>query len=721
VVWTGKKDGRWGLYARSLQGQSWSDVTTLANGEAGPNLYLDMVADARGRLHVVWQGFRNRVSEILYRSWDGKAWTPEIKVSSGTGDKWAPAAAADSKGNVWFGWDGYEAGDFNVYVRYVRRLSATGQWGERRQITKSLGFDANVSLACDGRDRLWMAWDHGEANWGKDWTSQRFKPGGGAGLYRWRAVRVAVLEGGQLRQPAVPIMDAIPPEYKDYFQQARLQPDGQGRIWVVGRSLTSFTTRVNNNWGAGGIWEVVLTRLDRGGWMPAVTLNRSSGRNDVWASSVRDRAGKLWFAWAGDGRTFGSEKRAIERLPSGPRVTHVSYTVVDPAAVRAEGGAQLIPFTEPPVSVQPVHPHEPADVKAIREYRIEAGGKRYRIVRGDLHRHTDISGDGIGDGALIDFYRYALTAGQYDFMEVTDHQYGGGNPQGLEYNWWRTEKSEDIYLVAGRFWPLFGTERSVPYPNGHRNTIFPHRGVRELPITRGERTRKVDTGPLLYPYLRKNGGIATAHSIGTDQGTDWRDNDPELEPFVELYQGLHASYEYIGAPRAETPDKRYYHHGEPWRPAGFYWNALAKGLKLGVQASSDHIATHDSYACILVDADSFGNRQDLVNAMKARHSYAATDNIIVDFRIGDHIMGDIFSATEQPVLKVRAIGTRPLRRVEVIKNNKFVHMVAPNAKEVAFEYRDAEARKGGGESYYYVRVEQSDGSLAWSSPIWVTY
>jgi hypothetical protein len=25
---------------------------------------------------------------------------------------------------------------------------------------------------------------------------------------------------------------------------------------------------------------------------------------------------------------------------------------------------------------------------------------------------------------------------------------------------------------------------------------------------------------------------------------------------------------------------------------------------------------------------------------------------------------------------------------------------------------------GSGESYYYVRVEQADGQLAWSSPIW---
>ena len=33
-------------------------------------------------------------------------------------------------------------------------------------------------------------------------------------------------------------------------------------------------------------------------------------------------------------------------------------------------------------------------------------------------------------------------------------------------------------------------------------------------------------------------------------GTDWRDNDPAVEPIVEIYQGDRMSYEHEGAPRA---------------------------------------------------------------------------------------------------------------------------------------------------------------------------
>ncbi len=714
AVWSGKSPlGQWGIFSRVLDGGALSSVYAI--GGAAENLYHRIAEDGNGNVHVVWQGFRDRVSKILHARWDGAAWSDETVVSGPEGDNWSPAIAADSKGNVWVGWDGYAAGDFNIYVR---RLRANGSWDDIRQITASPAFDANAALACDANDRLWIAWDHGEANWGKDWSSQRFKPGGGAGLYRARAVKVAVLDGKRLKQPPA-LMDAIPAEAKDYVQQARLQTDAGGNLWAMVRSLTSATTRVNNNWGAGGIWEMLLTRLDPSGWTPAVKLHATNGRNDVWASSALSAGGKLWFAWSRDARPFGSPDRAGNRPTPAARTTHVSYTILDPSAAawRSGGQPRLAPFREAAASAAPVHPNEAADTQAIRSYRYEAGGKSYRILRGDLHRHTDISADGIGEGALIDFYRYAITAGSYDFMMVADHQFGGDTVPGVEYNWWRTEKSEDVFLVQGRFWPLFGTERSLPYPNGHRNTVFAKRGIRRLPIQAGERNATIDSGDVLYPYLRRNGGITTSHTSGTDQGTDWRDSDPEVEPIVEIYQGLHASYEYPGAPRAETPDKRYYHHGESWRPDGFVWEAWAKGIKIGVQASSDHVGTHDAYACVLVPADEETTRQDLLDAMRARRTYAATDNIVVDVRIGEHLMGEAFASSEPPLVKVRAIGTRPIARVTLIKNNEFVYTAEPGTKEAAFEFRDDAPAKG--ESYYYARVEQSDGSLAWSSPIWV--
>src|SRR5262249_59249733 len=72
----------------------------------------------------------------------------------------------------------------------------------------------------------------------------------------------------------------------------------------------------------------------------------------------------------------------------------------------------------------PVHPEEAKQVADIRAHRLTVGGRTYKIVRGDLHRHTEISMDGAIDGSLYDLYRYALNAANLDFIAVTDHNYG---------------------------------------------------------------------------------------------------------------------------------------------------------------------------------------------------------------------------------------------------------------------------------------------------------
>jgi hypothetical protein len=231
---------------------------------------------------------------------------------------------------------------------------------------------------------------------------------------------------------------------------------------------------------------------------------------------------------------------------------------------------------------------------------------------------------------------------------------------------------------------------------------------------------KVNTGPILYPYLKQHRGICMLHSLATQQGSDYRDNDPEVEPLVEIYQGLHASYEYEGAPRAESANYQTHLHGG-YEPAGFYWNGLAKGYKLGVQSSSDHISTHSSYTMIYTPSM---DRTDIVESMRKRHAYGATDNIIVDFQAVDaqghtYLMGDAFAARTAPHLKVKVFGTDTLQRVEIIKDGKFVFTTSPNTKSAEFTYIDNEPPKG--ESWYYVRVTQLDRNLAWSSPIWVKY
>lgn len=322
--------------------------------------------------------------------------------------------------------------------------------------------------------------------------------------------------------------------------------------------------------------------------------------------------------------------------------------------------------------------------------------------------------DGNNDGSLLDTYRYAIDAAALDFLMVSDHN-GAAGPDEPYVNF-LLQQMADVYHVPGTFVPFYGYERSVNYPNGHRNVIFTKRGNPTLPITKGEQKGTVGA-KALYEYLKKYDGIAVSHTSASNMGTDWRDNDPEVEPLVEIYQGDRVSAEYLGAPKAANAENPNSAPGG-FRPAGYVWNAWAKGYKLGVQASSDHLSTHISYACTL--AGEF-TRESLLNAMRRRQSYGATDNIVLDYRIsaadGDHLQGASFQASGPFELKVSVIGTKPIRQIDIIRSNQFLMTSHPNTQEAALTFRDQQPLPG--ESYYYVRVQQHDDQMAWSSPIWI--
>src|SRR5205823_8546941 len=120
---------------------------------------------------------------------------------------------------------------------------------------------------------------------------------------------------------------------------------------------------------------------------------------------------------------------------------------------------------------------EGAAVKRCGEYRREVGGKKYRLLRGEFHRHTEISWDGGPDGSLEDMFRYAIDAAAMDWIGNGDHDNGAGR----EYSWWLIQKLTDAYHVPKAFTPMFCYERSVAYPHGHRNCLFARRGIRTLP------------------------------------------------------------------------------------------------------------------------------------------------------------------------------------------------------------------------------------------------
>jgi hypothetical protein len=688
AVWAAEADGDWDLYARRFDGRKWSTAERLTRA-AGPDILHSLASDSQGRIYLVWQSFRDGQSHIYLRVYDGRRWGPALPVSSGPANDWEPAVAAGPKGQAAIVWDTYSRGNYDVMLRWYQDATLS----PAVTIAGTPMLEARPAAMYDSRGRLWLAWEEGDADWGKDYVLGILNAG--MGLLMRRQVRVACYEGGQLRQLPGDLTLSLPVEERTAFQKPALAIDGAGNPWVFFRFRTNtpvskeaYGVRVNR---FRTIWRLGAASFQNGAWTRAIEFPGGYGRMDAPYAVVRRRDGSLQLVWNSDGRTLhnaapGQQRLYAATLGPGPWATPLD----------------LQPTSVPNVTAAPPHPNEPADVARLRAYRAEVDGKTYRPVRGDMHRHTDLSWDGNRDGSLFDAYRYALDAAAFEYLGVADHQAGE-----TQYSWWLSQKAVTLFTVPGCFAPLYGYERSLEYPNGHRNAMFADAGIPVFPIPEAERLGKEGAGRF-YQYLHANRGISMPHTSATGAGTDWRDNDPEVEPLVEIYQGYRNNYEHEGAPRASKRRER---------PEGFVWNAWKKGYRLGVQSSSDHVSTHGSYAILYATEVS---RAAILEAIRARRAYAATDNILLDFRVNGHMMGEAFRSAETPLLTAYIAGTAPIRKVAVIRNNTYIHTGTPSAEGATsfrFSYLDNQPLSGG--SYYYIRVEQTDGQLAWSSPIWI--
>ncbi len=703
AIWSAQVDGNWDLYARKFDGKDWSGVERLTN-DIQPDVYHNVATDSNGNLWVAWQGFRNGKSDIFARRYDGSSWLPPERVSESPANDWEPAIAADNAGRVYVAWDSYGKGNYDVSMRSW----SGGKWNDVADIASTPKYEAHVTLTVDKQDRLWAAWNESGSQWGKDSGFLVRKEA--TRLYQWRTMAVAVYEGGAWKEPVADVNRSLPADLQEYNDFPVIETDGAGRPWLFFRHRLSRIRDVHDNAPLHrAAWEIYGTSYDGARWSAPIQVPFSQGRTDVRGGFARDAQGNIHAAWATDNRDY--EDFLFKRSDV--------YTAKIPAAAAAARTtpqtARLQPRVQPVVTTFAAHSNEAGDLKRIRSYEVQSSGKSYRIYRGDTHRHTEFSMDGNNDGTLAQTYRYAIDAADLDFLGVSEHNGLGGPDE--EYISWLQQQAADVWTLGTKFVPLYAYERSVVYPNGHRNVIFARRGNPTLPIPESE--HKGETGAkMLYEYLKKYDGIAISHTSASSMGTDWRDNDPVVEPLVEIYQGDRVSNEYEGAPKAA-------HRGNlasapgGFRPAGYVWNALAKGYKLGVQVSSDHLSTHISYACTIAENPT---RQGLLDAMRKRHSYGATDNIVLDYRMRtggtEYLQGDIAdNVSGEFTLTVKVLGTAPIRQIDIIRNNRFVHNVQPIESDVSFSYTDRQPARG--ESYYYVRVIQVDDQMAWSSPIWI--
>ena len=708
IAWSEQRNGQWDLFARPLDPADGSLGETLRVTQTpGADFNVALATDSEGRFWAAWQGRKEGGFDIWLQELGGDG-GPQ-RVSTSAANDWNPSIAAGPDGAVWIAWDTYDKGDYDVYVR----RASGGRLDAPIAVAASARFEARASVAIDSRGRPWVAFEDAAENWGKDygdrWPGRQAVP-----FYQNRYIVVRTIAGDRVLETKARFESAAAETYRDdpkkptvmehRVSMPRLAFDSAGRLWLAFRQHPLRT-------GLGEIWASYAAFYEADRWSEPIGVPGSTGLIDNRPALV-SAGGGLMAVFSTDKRETAvqnakdADLRAAffreERPPS-------------PAALRE---VDPLGHTRPMI---PIHPEEAKDISRLREERLRVGDKEYRILRGEFHRHTEISSHRDWDGPMEEVWRYGLDVADMDWIGTGDHDYGRHH----DYLWWLTQKQTDLYNSPGSFLAMHTYERSQGYPSGHRNVMFARRGIRALPRLPGREAQfgSYEDGSAdirnLYAYLRAFGGICSSHTSATNMGTDWRDADAEVEPVVEIYQGHRQSYEEPNAPLAASGPAETI---QGFRPLGFVWEAFKRGRKLGFQASSDHVSTHISYGMAWVEG---ATREGVIAAFKRRHSYAANDNILLDVRSGEHLMGDELTVSEPPRLDVRVVGTTPVDRVDIVRQEQggspsYVATFEPRMQEVRFSWTDNAAREAA-THMYYVRVQQRNGAMAWASPLWVTY
>ncbi len=741
VFWSENHSGNFDIFARVLNGSEPGEQVQISK-EAGSDIDPVAATDSKGKVWVAWQGWRDGRAAIFAASQNGSGFSAPVKVSNSSKNEWNPAIAADKTGRVSVAWDSYRNGNYDVYAR----TWAGSSWGEEIPVAASADYEAYPSIAYDPRGRLWVAYEQGGREWGKNYGTGSTT---GIALYQGRTIQLRGVEpDGRLvaleatadtalggvastrvdRIGAQSDTDGFDPKPRDAALRLadggfpnpprvakntlpRLTIDDSGRVWLAFR-----TPHPVSRSPIGTVWYEYLVSFDGKQWTRPIYLHHSDNLLDNRPAAVALSSGKLLVVNSSDGRriTHGNQGAANPQNPDPNSDKDPYNNDLWSHEIDLGPASQVIPVVALGRQSVPDAPTvdkvDAAAIKRLRDYRV-GPDKNLLIARGEFHRHSEISADGGNDGTVLDQWRYVLDASDMDWVGCCDHDNGGGR----EYSWWIIQKETDIFHAPGKFIPMFAYERSVVYPEGHRNVILAQRGIRPLPrlplSDENENVHAPDT-QMLYAFLKEFNGISASHTSATQMGTDWRDNDPAAEPVVEIYQGLRQNYERPDGPMANNEKDSI----GGWRPKGFINIALDKGYRLSFEASSDHISTHTSYCNLLVKDLS---RASVLEAFQKRHVYAATDNILADVESGSHLMGDEFSTADLPSLSVKLKGTSKFAKVVIIKNGEYVYTSTPNTDTVEFSWRDNKPSHS--TSYYYVRGEQDNGEIVWASPLWITY
>ena len=392
-----------------------------------------------------------------------------------------------------------------------------------------------------------------------------------------------------------------------------------------------------------------------------------------------------------------------------------------------------------------------SDIKYVSNPILITTHDQEQLFFGVIHGHTERS-DGVG--TVEDYYSCMRDDNRLDFGAVGDHDH---DHETTDADWEVIQRVTAEANDPGRFVTLLGYEWAKWRRNGDgdRNVYF-DRG--DLPMLRSG-DEHYPTPPELFAALHEGDFrsiVIPHHTASNGNFYDYKDHDPEIERLVEIYSSWGSSECSVhdGNPYPITPSGLAQggfvnvpmDSGEV--PRGFVQRALAMGRRLGfVGGGDDHLGHPGDPVKTGPEPFAYADglmglwapeltREAVFEAMYDRHTYATTGaRIVVLFRVAGAFMGDEIEVVERPELAdARPIeafitGEAKLAQVEILRNNEVVYSVRPEGSELSLEWTDEEPLEPLAQTpvdedqppfvQYYLRVLQSDGQMAWASPVWL--
>ena len=350
-----------------------------------------------------------------------------------------------------------------------------------------------------------------------------------------------------------------------------------------------------------------------------------------------------------------------------------------------------------------------------------------RVRWGDLHGHSQLTD---GTGTPDAFYTYAREVAMLDFCALTDHDHWGMRfVDQHEEIWEGLQRVTNAHDEPGVFVTIVGYEWTS-WIHGHRHVL----SFTDSAPMLSSLSEETDDPAELWEALRGTPSMTLAHhSAGGPIATNWDfAPDPVLEPITEV-MSVHGSSEAMDSPSLIYSPLA----------GNFVRDVLDEGYEFGFIASGDshdghpglpHLSPYYSYrfatdtrpaqlgtgglAAVFTEELSRGA---LLEAMRARATYATSGpRLLLDASLGEEPMGTRISPHEGELeLSVSIHASAPLRALELVRSGAVVEDLTPKGPELDLDHTFTLKGLSQGE-YVYLRIQQMDGGLAWSSPWFIT-